>query len=233
MASEICKSMKLDGQLEGTVPPQAILTCLAGHLAKVPSLVSLGMEMAARVEGVVHNILRDYKLPSSTMLNMADISSRGTYPQHNTAAPLYDNYEKTIYAATRNDPRPPNQLSAANHYNPSSKVSTTRVLGSINGRPTECVVDTGATTTAITVDCCRRNGMTDLIQSDHKAAYLNADGRLAAGKGKVPNTIFGLGGFETLVNPTVTNALNYDVLIGTDVLKRAKAIIDFGRETII
>jgi hypothetical protein len=38
-----------------------------------------------------------------------------------------------------------------------------------------------------------------------------------------------MGDFSTLITPTVTSALNYDMLIGNDVLFRARAVIDYHR----
>lgn len=205
LAADISRSIKLDGILEGAVPPQAILTCLAGHLAKVPSLVSLGQEMAAKVENVVHDTLRNFKMPASAVLSMAPAA----VPAANTSCHALNNM----------------------HPRTAMKTSTCKVVGEINGKPTTCVLDTGASTSAVTIDCLRRMDMADIIQPQ-KSSYLNADGRLAASKGKVRDMIWGLGDFQTLVDPTVTAALNYDMLVGTDVLKRAKAIIDFGRDTI-
>jgi hypothetical protein len=102
------------------------------------------------------------------------------------------------------------------------------VLARINGREVECVIDTGASTSAITLDCLRRLNLDSLIDGT-KTSYLNADGRITTAKGKVPNLVLSMGEFETLINPTVTSALNYNVLIGNDVLTRARAVIDYNQ----
>jgi hypothetical protein len=201
LAAEICRSIKLDGHLEGSVPPQAVLTCLAGHLARMPSLVQLGRDIATQVDGVIKGIMRDHKAPHYTIMNMAREANAVSAP------------EPSIFSQTPA---------------PAERVSTCRVMVDLNGTTMEGVLDTGATKTAIALDCLRRLNMTDHIKPS-RTAYVNADGRLTAGKGEVPNMTLGLGAFRTLVNPTVTNALNYNILIGNDVLKRAKAVIDLAR----
>jgi hypothetical protein len=108
------------------------------------------------------------------------------------------------------------------------KVSTCKVMAQVNGREVDCVVDTGASTSAITLDCLRRLKLDTLIDTT-RPSYLNADGRVATGQGKVPHLVLGLGDFETVINPTVTKALNYNMLIGNDVLTRARAIIDYNQ----
>lgn len=205
LAAEICRSIKLDGMLEGNVPPQAVLTCLAGHLAQVPSLVTLGQEIAARVESVVQNTMRGFQLPPHQALSLS----------------------QAVYQSIRQ----PDKILSSAAPGAAQKTSTCKVVAHVNGQLIECVLDTGASTTAITMDCLRRMGFTDRIRPQ-KSSYLNADGRVTASKGRVTDLIWGVGDFQTLVHPTVTAALNYDMLIGTDVLKRANAVIDFGRDVL-
>jgi hypothetical protein len=105
-------------------------------------------------------------------------------------------------------------------------------MARVNGKEVDCVVDTGASTSAITLDCLRRLNLDTLIDAT-RPSYLNADGRIATGQGKVPNLVLSLGDFETVINPTVTKALNYNMLIGNDVLTRARAIIDYSQGKIV
>lgn len=98
----------------------------------------------------------------------------------------------------------------------------------MNDRDVESVVDTGASTSAITLDCLRWLGLDHLIQPV-RANYGNADGRVSTGMGKVPNLVLRLGDFATLIAPTVTTALNHDMLVGNGVLTRAHAVIDYSR----
>ena len=195
----------MDGQCEGSLPPQAILTCLAGHLAQVPSLIALGRSMATQVETILVDIRKKYKTPAGSVLNMAALE-----PQEAPAARLYNT-----------EPQ----------YPPAQRISTCKVAARLNGIPVEAVVDTGASTTAVTLDCLRRLDLDSLVHPT-RANYLNADGRVSKGKGKVPNLILGLGELETLTSPTVTTALNYDLLIGNDILKRIKAVIDYDKSTL-
>jgi hypothetical protein len=71
--------------------------------------------------------------------------------------------------------------------------------------------------------------MDHLIRTDVTTNYINADGRIVPGKGKVFNTPFTVGDMTTLISPNVTEALNYDLLVGNDVLDRIDAEINFGR----
>jgi len=69
-----------------------------------------------------------------------------------------------------------------------------------------------------------------LIRPDVATNYINADGRTTPGKGKVFNLPLTIGSMTTLISPTVTEALNYDLLIGNDVLDRVNADISFSRK---
>jgi thymidylate kinase/transposase InsO family protein len=231
LAADISRSIKLDGILEGAVPPQAILTCLAGHIAKVPALVALGQEMAARVENVVHDTLRNFKMPANSVLRMAPTAVPAASHADPTKIPTCKAVGEINGITYGADTGANQHTFNSMHPRAALKTSTCKVVGEINGKPTTCVLDTGASTSAVTIDCLRRMDMADIIQPQ-KSSYLNADGRLAASKGKVRDMIWGLGDFQTLVDPTVTAAMNYDMLVGTDVLKRAKAILDFGKDTI-
>jgi hypothetical protein len=215
LAADICKSIKMDGKYENMLPPQAVLTCLAGHLAGVPSLITLGRDMATKVESVVRGVQRSYAPPANTVLNMATLPVASMGPTlvrpHAPAARLY----------TRE--RPP--------YLPGQRISTCKVAAHVNGMPCEGVLDSGASTCAITLDFLRRTGLDSLV-TPTRSNYLNADGRVSQGKGKVPNLVLRLGELETLITPTVTNALNYDVLIGNDVLKRIRAVINYDKSTL-
>lgn len=207
MAQDLCRSIKLDGMHECTLPPQAVLTCLAGHLAGVPSLVRLGQDMAQQVDSLIHKMKGNGPLPAPNALNLA------------TAMP------STLSLRQPAMRKPPS-------YQRPHRISTCKVTAHINGREVDCVIDTGASTSAVTLDCLRRLGLDDLIQPAN-ANYLNADGRISSGHGKVPNLVLSLGDLETLITPTVTNALNYNMLIGNDVLTRAKAVIDYSRDQLV
>lgn len=210
MAADICRSIKFDGMQEAMLAPQAVLTCLAGHLAGDQSLTTLGQDMARRVASVLQGMRRGNQAPAA-VLNMA-------------AAPRPAATIGSAAALGRNTPKLLSRLP----MQVLPKISTCKVIARINGREVDCVVDTGASTSAITLDCLRRLNLDSLIDTT-KTSYLNADGRITAGKGKVPNLVLSMGEFETLINPTVTSALNYNVLIGNDVLTRARAVIDYNQ----
>jgi hypothetical protein len=102
------------------------------------------------------------------------------------------------------------------------------VKAAVNGMQVDSVVDTSTATTTITLDCLRRLNMDSLLDPS-AVSCMNADGCITACKGKVSNLVLSLGDFSTVINPTVTTALDYDMLIGNDVLHRARAVIDYNR----
>lgn len=106
--------------------------------------------------------------------------------------------------------------------------NTCMVKAAVNGMQVDSVVDTSTANSTITLDCLRRLNLDSLIDSS-TTKCLNADGRVTAGMGKVPNLVLSFGDFSTLISPTVTTSLDYDMLIGNDVLHRAKAVIDYNR----
>lgn len=206
MAADICRSIKFDGMQEATLPPQAVLTTLAGHLAGDQPLISLGQDMARRVTTMLQGMRRQHVTPAHAF--------------HLAASPVRAPLPGTqrLYA------RQPAQALP--------KISTCKVVAGVNGKDVTSVLDTGATGTAVTLDLLRRLNLDSLIDSS-ATKYLNADGRVSAGMGRVPNLVLSLGDFSTLISPTVTNALNYDMLIGNDVLHRARAVIDYNRGKMI
>jgi hypothetical protein len=211
MASVICKSIKLDGIRESTVVPQAVLTCLAGHLVGDKKMVDQGRDMARQVDNLIKSMSPSSRRPGGALLNMAQPGPMRPQNARPAAALLR-------HGLLGRSLRPAGQ-----------RVSTCKVAASLNGQDLIAVVDTGATTSAVTLDCLRRCSLDHLNAKDMGASYINADGRISAGKGRVFNMTLGLGSFETLISPTVTEALNYDLLIGNDVLSRAKAVIDYDR----
>lgn len=205
-AAAICKSIKLDGYKEGTVVPHAVLTCLARHLVGDKRLVELGRDMARKVDSLVRNMSPQSKqMPvNNSLLNLASP----------TVA------DQVTHAAA-------GQVVELN------KVSTCKVTATINGQEVEAVLDSGVSTSAISLDCLRRLGMDGLIQTGSGSTCVNADGRMTKGRGKVPNLVLGLGGFQTLINPTVTNSLGYSLLIGNEALSRAHVVLDYGKRKLL
>ncbi|WIA38111.1 hypothetical protein OEZ86_001473 [Tetradesmus obliquus] len=212
MASVICKSIKLDGIRESTVVPQAVLTCLAGHLVGDKKMVDQGRDMARQVDSLIRSLHTSSRRPGAgLLLNMAQTGPMRTAAAQPSASLLR-------HGLLSRGVRPAGQ-----------RVSTCKVAAALNGQELTAVVDTGATTSAVTLDCLRRCNLEHLNAKDMGVSYINADGRISAGKGRVFNMALGLGAFETLISPTVTEALNYDLLIGNDVLSRARAVIDYDR----
>lgn len=192
------------------LPPQAALTHPTGHLAIDSSPLALGQDIACRIAAELQGMRHDNS-PPAELLSM-------------TAAPQLSAATGPAAAEGGNTPR----LLSHHPVQVLPKVSTCKGVARINGREVECEVDTGASTCAITPDCLRHLNLVSLIDAT-PTKYLNADGQMAASKGKMPNLPLSLGGFETLVNPKVASALSYNVLIGNDVLTRARAVIDYKK----
>jgi len=211
IAEQLAK-VKMDGRKESAVLPRAVMLCAAGHLIGDTSLIDKGKALAREVESVARRIA-----PGQPILTANNMSSNSNDDMHHPASYLSGSARASSTAQIMN------------HNVPSRKVSTCKVLANISGRPVWTVVDTGASTCAISLDCLRRNSMDHLLRTDVNTNYINADGRTVPGKGKVYNIPFTVGDMTTLISPTVTEALNYDLLIGNDVLDRIDAEINFGR----
>ena len=219
LAAEISKSIKMDGTSEGTVPPQAVLTCLAGFLAGVPSLVQLGRKMAAQVETVVNDLQRSYRSsPASTaLLNLAtdpvaSASAEQQVPNILNQEVVEDEDEELSPAPL---PRP----------------TMVRVPAALGGAYVLAYVDSGASRTTVSLDFLRRKALDHRLRpSEHH--YVGASGHLHKSAGRANSLVLQVGGYDTLIHPTVTKALNYDLLIGADVLRAAKAVLDFNKCTL-
>jgi hypothetical protein len=92
----------------------------------------------------------------------------------------------------------------------------------------DAVIDTGANTSAASVNALRKARLLPYV-CDVPAPYINADGRVTEGKGKLYDVPFAIGRLNTTIDLTVTEASNYDLLIGTDVLDLIDANINFGK----
>lgn len=211
ITADICRSIKMDGQVEDTLPLKAVLLIVAGRLAGSSKLIKLGEEMAVQADNLMRRMAQSFKLSEGAALfSMAALAK----PPRAHVSELLSRSQPAARTATATA-RLPTPL---------------RIVGCLNGRELEMVVDTGATTSAVGLDCLRRCDLTHKIR-DKASNYLTAEGTVAAGKGKAPNLVLGIGDFETRINPTVTNAINYNMLIGVDVLRQGKAVIDFGNNT--
>jgi transposase InsO family protein len=210
IVTDICRSIKMDGQVEDTLPLKAVLFIVAGKLAGIPKLIQLGEDMAVQADSLMKRMAQSFRLSEGAALfSMAAL----TRPPR--AAHVAELLSRSQPAAARVTTRTTTPL---------------RTVGCLNGYELGMVVDTGATTSAVGIDCLRRCDLTHKIRNK-PTSYITADGTVAAGRGKAPNLVLGIGEFQTKINPTVTAAINYDVLIGVDVLKQGKAVIDFGTNT--
>lgn len=249
LAESLCKSMKIDGCKEGNVVPRAVMTCCAGHLTSDPELVEKGKQLARQVEAVLKRIspARPSAVPQTLYYN-----PEPQYPQDSTL-PQPCGYHSAPVAPPQ-APSLHRGLPCINHaqaattpyrahaafYNrepvpPSMRpppVSTCKVMAKVNGNELEAVVDTGASSCAISNDCLRRLGLQHLVRTELQSSYLNADGHVALSKGKIPLHLT-LGSMTTLCWFTVTEAYNYEALLGGSLLVRIGAIVDYGKRQMV
>lgn len=220
LAAALCKSMKFDANREAAVVPQAVLLCAAGHLIGDNKLIEQGKTVARQVEAIIARLSTAQTTPPpANTMNFAEPAANCS----TNVSRLVPGRSSGQFILNRQHVRRPLNR----------RISTCKVIATLHGQPLEAVIDTGASTSAVTLDCLRRSELDHLVMTDMGCSYVNADGRLTDGKGKVPSIPLGLGEFTTLVAPTVTEALNYDMLIGNDVLSRAHAVIDYGRRKLI
>jgi len=97
----------------------------------------------------------------------------------------------------------------------------------VYGQDAIALIDTGASASAISLDCVRRIGLLEALERK-TITFTNADGRQSKARGRISRLPLTIGSTTTLFDATVTDALNYDLLVGTDVLSRLKAKVDVG-----
>lgn len=207
MAEQFGK-IKLDGRKESAVLPRAVMYCAAGYMLGDMALVDKGMKLAKEVENVTTRVA-----PGHTILLAAD---RERHP-----AAYLANYSERPMKQVMSYTTPPNK-----------KLSTVKIRVRVAGYDTWAVVDTGASTNAITLDCLRRAKILHLIRRDLPCGYINADGCYTDGKGRVYNVPLSIGNrMATLQSFTVTEALNYDVILSTELLDEIEASIHMADRT--
>lgn len=213
LATKMRENLKFEVCRDTAVVPQAILTCLAGHLASDTRLIEQGQNMARQVETVVHKLSPGKR--STTRANPTASTMHLAQPEPGPAFTA---------AAAADEAR---QLRHAGH-----KSATCTVWVKVNGRAVKAVVDTGACTSAITKDYLRRADLLDYLRADLATTYINADGRKSKGCGQAPGLVLTIGDEDTVICPTITAATSYDMLLGHDVLELLKAKVDVGAQTL-
>lgn len=92
----------------------------------------------------------------------------------------------------------------------------------------EGVIDTGTTNTLISQTTARQLGMLHLIEPCH-IKFSCADGKSSMPWGRIKRLNVGVEGLVIPLDVYVSGATTYDVLIGTDWLTQARAVISFDR----
>lgn len=223
MANQLRQNLKFEACQDPSLTPQAVLTCLAGHLANDPRLIELGQNMARHSEAVVQK-LSPNRRPGSNRPAASDAN-------RHTSAPKMNSMQKLAL----NTPAIPINMTAKaarRWYKRAHTAAPCAVIARINGKEIEAVVDTGACTTAVTEDCLRRLNLLDTINSDIQWPYYNADGRPTAGVGVATGLQLGLGSVTRMINPCITKSQTYDMLIGADLLQRLRCRVDVGEKQI-
>jgi len=203
IADSLCKKLSLDGISGSAIPPRAVLTCVAGHLAGDQHLVRLGRNMARDTQ----ELLSRYSLsgrPRSGMFNLAQQGQSTQQPP----------FKAAMNAVVRPSGR-------------SIGGPSCTMMVQIYGQDAIALIDTGASASAISLDCVRRIGLLEALERK-TITFTNADGRRSRARGRISRLPLTIGSTTTLFDATVTDALNYDLLVGTDVLTRLNAKIDVG-----
>ena len=200
MVADVFHSTSSDDVQEASLAPQDALLNLS-NLAGGQPLTHLDHDMSHRVEPSLHGMRLTLKPPSDALYMMDS-------PRHSPGTCSHR------FSYPQVAPVVP-------------KVSTCKVIAKINGRKVDCVVDASTNSTAITLDCLRHLKM-DSVFDPMQPCYLSADDYNNTGKDKIP-VMLSLGGLNTIIHPAVTSAHKYDVLIGNDVLSRARATIDYNK----
>lgn len=207
LASECSKHLRFDGSKEGCVLPQSVLLCAAGYLINDRQLVSKGREVAARVEKVARSMLTT------------------SQPAASSAAPLHNIHTSELTAKTV----PTSAKGVYSSGGRGKQLVCCYVKAKLNGQHVRRLVDTRACGSAVSLDGLRGVRQDSLLRPG-STSYITAEGKEATTRHVLPNMAVGLGDFTTRVQPTVTEALTYDFLIGNDVLEKAKAKIDYKRK---
>jgi len=200
IADSLCKKLSLDGNSSQSVPPRALLTCVAGHLTGDEELIQLGRDMAKKTQELLNRYSPGSRLTKQTNIHVAQ-PQPGARPDTN------------LYSISR----------SKRYGGPQCTLPV-----KIGDYETIALVDTGASASAMSLDCMRRAGMLDLINTNTGITFTNADGSRCHAKGRAYRVPLSLGSLTTMFSPTITNALSYDMLLGNDVLTALNAKIDMG-----
>eukprot|EP00877_Chromochloris_zofingiensis_P006426 jgi/Chrzof1/2036/UNPLg00692.t1 len=207
LSTKACRDIRIDGIKEASVVIQAVKTCCAGHILGDNSLVDRGKEMARRIDAVTR---RMSNVPSSGGPGSATAQ----------AANFHSLASQDIYISSE-----PKVLNHTDYR--ASKYSVCKANVSINGYDTVAVIDSGASHSVITRDCAKKAGLKDFIIAK-KVTFLNVDGRSSVNKGYLKKVPIAVGRLSTTINATVCDALNYDVLLGSDFFGPHGIMIDYG-----
>ncbi|KXZ42390.1 hypothetical protein GPECTOR_153g63 [Gonium pectorale] len=94
--------------------------------------------------------------------------------------------------------------------------------------PVHAVVNSGASHSVVTRDTLRRLDLLGAVEESNIPTFLNADGNRGRAAGRIRGLQVSTGDMTTLLDPYVSNALNYQILLGTDFLYPIRASISYG-----
>jgi len=125
--------VKVDARKEAAVLPKAIMFCAAGHMVGDAALIDKGKALAREVEAVVRRIAPGQPILANMAASDRNPAPILSSPNSECPIPVLNHQPHTL-----------------------SEISTCKVQASLAGQPLEAVVDTGASTCAVTLDCLRR-----------------------------------------------------------------------------
>lgn len=156
------------------------------------------------------------------------------------------NFERVLGTLARKLTQPP-QSTQATHATPPASQPTTQINAAvvpdrppettdaydvltatvnIAGQDCKAILDTGASSSAVSRVLCMRLNLLDYIE-DVRIPYVNADGVTCWATGKISNLPIKLGSLSLRADMLVTPATNYDCLVGVDVLGAARVSVNF------
>lgn len=99
------------------------------------------------------------------------------------------------------------------------------------GHSIDCLIDTGAMISVLTVDAVIHINLQDAVQPTNKC-FTSASSHSMHSQGELPQLPVDIGGVTCLVNFYVAPQGGYEMLLGMDVLMPRKACIDLGDKTL-
>jgi hypothetical protein len=205
LANKACREIRVDGIRESATIIPAVKTCCAGYILGDRTLIERGRDLARRGDQHIRRLMGPPSPP---------------VPGGATAAAAAAGPSRTVAAAMPADDSA--DVMSAGALSGNTTVCQAKVLA--NGREVDAVVDTGASHSVITRDLARKLGLQE-EDNTKPVAFWNADGHLTSTTSIIRNIPVTIGPLTCKVDAFVTEAFNYDLLLGTDCLVPINATV--------